>query len=78
MREFYASIDTILWGRKSHDWLLAYYARQGKTEGLSDTRLKNYVFSKHPPARPAAGAEFVTEPLKAFTQRLRAAPRAFR
>ena len=74
MREFYARIDTILWGRKTYDWLLAYYAQRGKTEGLFDTKVTNYVFSRNPPARPAAGVMFVTEPLKPFAQRLRAAP----
>ena len=24
MRKFYSSIDTILWGRRTYDWLLAY------------------------------------------------------
>lgn len=74
MGAFYPSIDTILWGRKTYDWLLRYYQKQGKTEGLFDTNVKNYVFSRHPPTHPAAGAEFVTEPLKTFARRLRAAP----
>ena len=31
MREFYPTIDTILWGRKTYDWLLNYYKRRGKS-----------------------------------------------
>ena len=74
MREFYRTIDTILWGRKTYDWLLSYYKKRGKTEGLFDTKLANYVFSRKPPKRAAPGVEFVTEPVKAFAQRLRATP----
>jgi dihydrofolate reductase len=74
MREFYSGIDTILWGRKTYDWLLRYYAQQGKTEELFDTKVTNYVFSRNPPARPAEGVLFVSQPVKAFVQRLRATP----
>ena len=74
MSEFYPTIDTILWGRKTYDWLLDYHQKRGKTEGLFDTNLANYVFSRKPPTRVAAGAEFVSEPPKAFAQRLRATP----
>jgi dihydrofolate reductase len=74
MREFYPTIDTILWGRKTYDWLLSYYKKKGKTKGLFDTKVANYVFSRRPPKRPAPGVEFVSEPVKAFAQRLRAAP----
>jgi dihydrofolate reductase len=74
MGKFYKTIDTILWGRKTYDWLLNYYKQRGKTKGLFDTKVANYVFSRKPPKRVAAGAEFVTEPVKAFAQRLRATP----
>lgn len=74
MREFYRTIDTILWGRKTYDWLLDYAARTGKTKGLLDTKLANYVFSRRPPRRAMPGVEFVSEPVKRFAQRLRAAP----
>jgi dihydrofolate reductase len=73
MREFYPTIDTILWGRKTYDWLLDYYRKEGKTKGLFDTKLANYVFSRKPPRRAVRGVEFVSEPVKAFAQRLRAA-----
>ncbi len=74
MGKFYSTIDTILWGRKTYDWLLGYAKKRGKTKGLVDTKVANYVFSRKPPARALAGVEFVSEPVKAFAKRLRAAP----
>lgn len=74
MRKFYPTIDTILWGRKTYDWLLNYYRKIGKKAGMFDTRVANYVFSRKPPKRRALGIEFVSEPVKAFAQRLRATP----
>jgi dihydrofolate reductase len=74
MREFYPTIDTILWGRKTYDWLIDYYRKRGKTTGLFDPKMTNYVFSRNPPRRVAPGAQFVTERIKPFAQRLRAAP----
>ena len=74
MTEFYPTIDTILWGRKTYDWVLAYYRKKGKKSGMFDTKLANYVFSRKPPKRVTAGVEFVSEPVKAFARRLRATP----
>jgi dihydrofolate reductase len=74
MSAFYRTIDTILWGRKTYDWLLDYYEKRGKTKGLFDTKVRNYVFSRRPPRRVAAGAEFVEESVKKFARRLRATP----
>lgn len=74
MRAFYGTIDTILWGRKTYDWLINYYKKRGKTKGLFDTKVANYVFSRKPPKRAADGVEFVKEPVKAFAKRLRATP----
>jgi dihydrofolate reductase len=74
MGEFYRTIDTILWGRNTYDWLLDYFRKTGKTKNLFDTKVANYVFSRKPPKRPAAGAMFVSVPVKAFAQRLRATP----
>lgn len=74
MKAFYPTIDTILWGRKTYDWLLNYYKKRGKTNGLFDTKVANYAFSRKPPKRPAEGVEFVSEPVKAFARRLRATP----
>ena len=82
MTEFYRTIDTILWGRKTYDWVLAYYRKKGKKgnrkngkkDDMFDTKLANYVFSQKPPKRATPGVEFVSEPVKAFAQRLRATP----
>lgn len=74
MKAFYPTIDTILWGRKTYDWLLDYFKKRGRTTGLFDTTVTNYVFSRKPPKRVAAGVQFVSEPVKAFAKRLRAAP----
>ncbi|HEX6740054.1 MAG TPA: dihydrofolate reductase family protein [Vicinamibacteria bacterium] len=74
IKEFYRTIDTILWGRKTYDWVLDYYKRKGRKRGMFDAKVANFVFSRKPPRTPAPGVEFVTEPVKAFAQRLRAAP----
>jgi dihydrofolate reductase len=74
MKEFYSTIDTILWGRKTYDWLLDYHKKHGKTKSPFDTKVANYVFSRRPPKRPAPGVQFVTEPVKGFAQRLRTTP----
>jgi len=74
IKAFYRRIDTILWGRNTYDWLIAYHRKRGKTTGLFDTNVTNYVFSRKPPKRPAAGVTFVSDPVKAFARRLRATP----
>ena len=74
MSKFYSTIDTILWGRKTYDWGLAYDRKTGGKGEIFDTKLANYVFSRKPPKRAAAGVEFVSEPVKKFAQHLRATP----
>ena len=74
MKAFYPTIDTILWGRKTYDWLLDYFRQRGRTKGLFDTKMANYVFSRKPPKKPAPGVEFVSEPVKTFARRLRETP----
>ncbi len=74
MRAFYSKIDTILWGRKTCDWVLDYHKERGIKGGVFDTKLANYVFSRKPPKREIPGVQFVSEPVKAFAQRLRAMP----
>ena len=74
IRAFYRTIDTILWGRKTYDWLLNYYKKRGKRSGMFDATVANYVFSRNPAKRAAPGVEFVSGPIKAFARRLRAAP----
>jgi dihydrofolate reductase len=68
---FYASIDTILWGRKTYDMALEFQ-KKGVAGSAFDTRVKNYVFTRSLPEGAApAGVEFVNEPVKAFAGRLR-------
>lgn len=74
MKKFYSTIDTILWGRKTYDWVLAYDKKTGSKGRMFDTKLANYVFSRKPPKRAAPGVEFVSEPVKTFARRLRAMP----
>jgi dihydrofolate reductase len=74
MKAFYSRIDTILLGRKTYDWALAYQRKIGKKGGMFDTKVANYVFSGKPPKRAAPGVEFVSEPVRAFAQRLRTTP----
>jgi dihydrofolate reductase len=74
MRAFYPTIDTILWGRKTYDWLLAYYKKRRKKSGMFDAKLANYVFSRNPPKSKSPDVEFVSEPVKEFAERLRATP----
>jgi dihydrofolate reductase len=74
MGAFYRTIDTILWGRKTYDWALDYYRRKRIKGSVFDRQVKNYVFSRRPPKKVAAGVEFVSQPVKAFARRLRATP----
>jgi dihydrofolate reductase len=75
MRKFYSTIDTILLGRKTYDWAVDYSRKKGNKHGIFDRNLANYVFSRKPPKQKvAAGAEFVSEPVKAFARRLRSSP----
>lgn len=70
MGEFFKSIDTILWGRKTYEKGI----EMGMKESGFDPKVRNYVFSRSTP-RPSVGAfEFVNEPIQPFAQRLRAQP----
>ena len=73
MRAFYSSIDTILIGRKTYDWALAYQ-RKHRAPSIFDAKVANYIFSRNPPKKVAPGVEFVTQSVKAFARRLRATP----
>jgi len=67
--KFFASVDTILWGRKTYDQALT---RGGVSQfGM---KVKNYVFTHRPPKSPAADVEFVNEPIGPFAKRLRKQP----
>jgi dihydrofolate reductase len=74
MGAFYPTIDTILWGRKTYDWLLEYHAKMGTKGDLFDRTVANYVFSHNPPKKVPPGVEFASEPVKVFAQRLRETP----
>lgn len=72
MAAFYKSVDAILYGRKTYDTAVKFVS-----EGLEipdDGRdCRNYVFSRRrPPKKLLPGFEFVKEPIKKFTKRLRA------
>ena len=69
MSDFFKSIDTILWGRKTYDMALGM-----KGGGGFGGKIKNYVFTHHPPQRSKAKIEFVNEPINEFASRLRAVP----
>jgi dihydrofolate reductase len=71
MGEFYKSIDTVLWGRKTCDMAIDFQ-KKGVPGSAFDTRVKNYVFSRSLLRSPApAAVEFVSEPIKAFATGLR-------
>jgi dihydrofolate reductase len=73
MDEFYKSIDTILWGRKTCDMAIEFQKR-GVAEAAFDTTVKNYVFTRGAVQSAApAGLEYVKEPIKGFATRLREA-----
>jgi dihydrofolate reductase len=72
MREFYPTIDTILWGRK--DLRLAPELLQVTWQDQGPVRHEARQLSRKPPKRAPPGVEFVSEPVKAFAQRQRAAP----
>jgi len=68
--KFFNSIDTILWGRKTYEIAM----KQPGGVGQFGFKVKNYVFSHHPPEGPAPGVEFVREPVGDFAKRMRAQP----
>ncbi len=74
MRDFYKGIDTILLGRKTYDWSVAYQKKMRSQRNVFDEKVANYVFSHRPPTKAAPGIQFVSEPVKAFAERVRAKP----
>jgi dihydrofolate reductase len=71
MGEFWKSIDTILLGRKTYDFVVQYQKEGGQIP-KSDHEPKHYAFSRRPPKKVLPGFEFVKEPIKKFCKRLRA------
>ena len=72
MKEFNASIDSIVLGRKTYDWALNYFKKLGKRPQFS--KEPHYVFSRKPPASSLPGFEFVTAPVNAFMDQMREQP----
>ena len=70
MGEFFRSIDTILWGRKTYTKGL----EMGASPAGYGSKVRTYVFSHQPRASSAPGVEFVNEPVETFATRLRATP----
>lgn len=68
MGEFFKTIDTILWGRKTYD--------KGIELGMKAADFgpgtRNHVFSRTPKGTLQEGFEFVNEPVKDFARQLRA------
>jgi dihydrofolate reductase len=71
MGEFYKSIDAILLGRKTYDFVVQFL-KEGKSIPKADHEPRHYAFSRHPPKKVLPGFEFVKEPIKKFAKRLRA------
>jgi dihydrofolate reductase len=65
------SVDAVLWGRKTYEVGLKFGA--GKNLGMGP-KVKNYIFSRNPPAERPEGIEFVKESVKEFAGRLRSQP----
>jgi dihydrofolate reductase len=74
MDKFYRTIDTILLGRKTYDWGLAYQKKSRSKASIFDKNVANYVFSRNPPEKAEPGVEFVSRPVKPFARRLRPQP----
>jgi dihydrofolate reductase len=70
MGEFWKSIDTIVLGRKTYDFVVQYTKQNPKAADMYRGP-KHYAFSRKPPKKVLPGFEFVTEPIKGFAQRLR-------
>src|ERR1700756_1692421 len=64
--KFYRTIDTILFGRKTYDWAVAYQKKSGSKKSVFDKNVANYIFSRKPPKRHAPEVEFISKPVKAF------------
>ena len=69
MGAFWKSIDTILLGRKTYDFVVQFVKEGKSVPNMGD--IKHYVFSRKPPKKVLPGFEFVKEPIKKFATRLR-------
>jgi len=72
MGDFFKTIDTVLWGRKTFSEAIDRGMGGGGGFGKS---IKSYVFTHNPPPKSRfKHVEFVNEPVKEFVGRLRATP----
>jgi dihydrofolate reductase len=71
MGDFFKSIDTILFGRKTYDFVVQFQ-KEGKAVPSMYGNIRHYAFSHRPPKKVLPGFEFVKEPIKKFAKRLRA------
>lgn len=72
MGQFYKSIDTVIYGRKTYDTAVKF-VEEGIEIPDDGRRIRNYVFSRRrPPKTVLPDFEFVKEPVKKFAKRLRA------
>ena len=72
LARFFASVDTVLWGRTTFDEAVAR-GHYGGPGGFA-AKMKNYVFTHRPHDQAPKGVEFVNEPIAPFAKRLRAKP----
>jgi dihydrofolate reductase len=74
MSQFFKTVDTILWGRKTYDKGIEMgMAERMKSAGFGP-QTRNYVFSREPRTSTLPDFEFVSQPIKTFAERLRASP----
>jgi dihydrofolate reductase len=70
MGEFWKSIDTIVMGRGTYDFVVQYTKKNPRAMDMYRGP-KHYAFSRKPPKKVLPGFEFVKESVKDFAQRLR-------
>jgi len=71
MGDFFKTVDTVLWGRRTFDEAM------GRTKGKGgfSKSMKTYVFTHNPPSHSDYKyVQFINEPISEFGSRLRAAP----
>jgi dihydrofolate reductase len=71
MGDFFKSIDTILMGRKTYDFVVQFQ-KEGQAVPSMGGNIRHYAFSRKPPKKVLEGFEFVKEPIQKFAARLRA------
>ncbi len=67
MKEFFASVDVILWGRKTYTKGL----EMGGDIGMYGNKIKNYIFSRTPQTSEHENLQFVSENVNEFVRDLK-------